>query len=188
MTIKIITEAGSIKCNSKLQILLSFIKGSWRWLQIGKCSIFLARWAVLFIDLLKNLLKIETLTILCTVAVCGYLLILLPFLRGWLLLRGYAASHHSELSLGPCDVAVSGVGWAANRCTAYHANVEAGNLCPRALGVNNYSCKKCYMNANIFTEQEVCSENRLTNFHIINLNFYPQKSVELNQYWILFGI
>lgn len=38
------------------------------------------------------------------------------------------------------------------------------------------------MNANIFTEQEVCSENRLTNFHIINLNFYPQKSVELNQY------
>lgn len=105
-----------------------------------------------------------------------------------LLLRGYAASHHSELSLVPCDVAVSGVGWAANRCTAYHANVEAGNLCPRALGVNNYSCKKCYMNANIFTEQEVCSENRLTNFHIINLNFYPQKSVELNQYWILFGI
>lgn len=66
--------------------------------------------------------------------------------------RLHAASHHSELSLVPCDVAVSGVGWAANRCKAYHANVEAGNLCPRALGVNNCSGKKCYMNANIFTE------------------------------------
>lgn len=67
--------------------------------------------------------------------------------------RLHTASHRSELCLLPWDVAVPGVGLATNRCTAYHTNMEAENLCPRALGVNNCSCKKCYMNANIFTEQ-----------------------------------
>lgn len=61
------------------------------------------------------------------------------------------ASHRGEFSV-PCVVAVSGVGLATNRCTAYRTNVEAKNLCPRASRVNNCSCKKRYMNANILTE------------------------------------
>lgn len=48
--------------------------------------------------------------------------------------------------------AVSGVGLAPNRCTAYHRSVEAENLYPRALGVRNCGCKKCYVYAGIFTE------------------------------------
>lgn len=117
MTIKIVTHAGGFKCNSKLQIFCSLSREDWSWYHLQHFPSAVCRFHWLAQAHVEERNPDS-------------------FVRGSCLrfVTDSVAFPERLLGLVPCDVAVSGVGWAANRCTAYHANVEAGNLCPRALG------------------------------------------------------